>query len=96
VDDRTRQEGGLYARYEVRIALLEVRYAELEADGKHYWPIVESLRDNRLVADEIARRLREQRTFTLTKVQLLVGLGALFVPSVVGAVVTALLLRGHL
>lgn len=83
-------------RYEARLVALELRADRIEDTCEHYWPIVDQLRDSKLVADQIAERLRQSTALGLSKVHIALAMLALFIPSVVGAVLTALLVRGHL
>lgn len=85
----------MFVRYEARIVALELRQEEIKAACDHYWPIVERLRDADLVAQQIAERLQQTATMKLTKVHVAIAAFALFLPSIVGALLTYALVRLH-
>ena len=93
MEDRQRAEAELFTRYEARIVAVEIGVSELRALAAKYVPIVDKLRDSDLVADAIADRLRETATMKLTKVHVVIGVAALFLPAVVSALLTYALLH---
>lgn len=96
MDEREAYEADLFKRYETRIVALEYAVDGLRVTADRYIPIVDKLRDNELVAEQIAARLRASSTLGLSKVHVAIGIAALFVPSIVGAILTALLVRGRI
>ena len=96
MDDRTRHQGDLFTRYEARIVALEIVLEDVRHDCEHYWPIVEQLRDGKIVADAVAKKLLEDTTLGMSKVNLWLMAAGLLVPAAVGPLVTVLLIKGHL
>lgn len=92
MDDRQRNENDLYRRYEARIVRLEIDVEDLKAFRQKYTGIVDVLRDSALMADALAAKLELARRGALSKWQLAVACFALFVPSMVTAGITILIL----
>lgn len=93
--ERYENEAALFVRYEARIVALELAQEELSSTCARYWPIVDNLRDSALVAQKLAEALGQQARTKLTKVHVALAVLALFTPSVVSALLTYALLKGH-
>lgn len=93
--ERYENEAALFVRYEARIVALELAQEELSSTCARYWPIVDDLRDSALVATKLAEALGQQARTKLTKVHIALGIAALFMPAIVGSLLTALLVGRH-
>lgn len=93
MDDRQRDEADLYRRYEARIVRLELRVDDLEAFEAKYAPIVDTLREAQLVAVALVAKADLARRGVLPKWQIVIAVLALFVPSILTATLTFLILK---
>jgi hypothetical protein len=93
VDDRTEHEAELFTRYEARIVRLELRVDDLEDFKKRYAPIVDTLRDEQLVGIALAAKAELARRGVLPRWQVTIAIMALFVPPVVTAALTLLIVK---
>ena len=93
MEPRGESEADLYRRYEKRIVDLEWQVEQLEGTVAKYVPIVDALKDAKMLADALAERLVTGRTVQWTRVQVSIAILALFVPSCVTAGLTVLIIK---
>lgn len=85
---RDEYEADLFRRYEARIVALEVDVSAHHEEWKHYKALVDKHETDRMIAQAIADKIVEQRSFALTRRQVAVATVALFLPTTVGALLT--------
>lgn len=94
MDERTEQEARLFVRYEARIVRVEEACDACHEWRKKYGQIVDELKVGDEIARAVAKRLKEERTFALTRVQFALAFAALCVPPVLTAVLVKVLGKG--
>lgn len=81
-------------RYEARIVRVEQACEVCAVWRDKYGRIVDELKVGDEIARAVAKRLKDERTFALSRVQLVLAFAALCVPSVLTAVLVKVLGKG--
>lgn len=93
MDERIEREGDLFRRYELRIVQLELACEVFHEFCEKYRPIVDQMTEDARVALRVAAALQDARRVKLSRVQILLAIAALAVPSIVSAFLTSYLMH---